>query len=132
VTEQAFPSDQIWNVTTDGARIQFFSTGNRGGKMPFSFDCDSADAASRAVALFPSASDPDCDELEQYHANLIALEARNPWASVTNLIIAANILVFVVMGCLGAGWIDSTRSSDRVFVPFVSMAALFLDSAVLS
>ena len=30
----------------------------------------------------------------------------NPWTSVTNFIIALNVAVYVVMGCLGAGWIQ--------------------------
>ena len=33
--------------------------------------------------------------------------AGGPWSSITNLIIAANVAVFVVMGFLGAGWFET-------------------------
>jgi rhomboid protease GluP len=51
--------------------------------------------------------DPESDARD-FALRLHALNPRpNPWTSVTNIIIALNIAVFVVMGSLGAGWVQA-------------------------
>ena len=64
------------------------------------------ESEARAVAaLLPAHQDADFTATKDFTARLNALaESRSHWDSVTNLIVALNVAVFVVMGCLGAGW----------------------------
>jgi rhomboid protease GluP len=51
--------------------------------------------------------DPDA-EAHDFALKLRSLGPRpNPWTSVTNVIIALNVAVFIVMGSLGAGWLQT-------------------------
>jgi rhomboid protease GluP len=106
-----FKADEIWNVVVTGRAVSFHTQrGNAGAKRrPFGFYCrDAADARSVA-ALLPAAMDHDFVAVRNFSERLNALsEARSPWTSVTNIIIALNVLVFVAMGLLGAGWFQVT------------------------
>jgi rhomboid protease GluP len=126
--EIAFRPDQIWNVAVRGKRIQFSTSEGSAGrrKLPFFFYCNEPDTASRIAGLLPSARDSDFQQQQQFDANLRGYKASNICSSVTNLLVAANVLVFIGMGCLGAGWL--TPSEILAYVRFgVSNAAATTD-----
>ncbi len=101
---RAFTAAQITDVTTDGRMIRF-SSHAREKTGPFVFFCRDEAEARAVAALLPAASDPQITATREFLVRLDALaEARSPWSSVTNIIIALNVVVFVVMGALGAGW----------------------------
>jgi rhomboid protease GluP len=116
--ERALRADKVWNVMAKGTRVQFLTSEGAAGlrKVPFSFHCMTADAASRVAALLPPTRDADFQAMHDFHANQSGFEAASPWSSVTNVIIAANILVFATMGLLGAGWL--TTGDIMVYVRF--------------
>jgi rhomboid protease GluP len=102
-----FKADEIWNVVVAGRRISFHTPrGKAGAKgQPFVFYCSDAAAARSVASLLPAVVDHDFAAVRDFSERLNALaEARSPWTSVTNIIIALNVLVFVIMGLLGAGW----------------------------
>jgi rhomboid protease GluP len=99
--------DNIWNVVVSGRAITFRTNqGEAGGrKQPFVFYCKDAAEAKGVAALLPVRLDDEFTAARDFFVRLNALtDARGPWSSVTNLIIALNVAVFVIMGCLGAGW----------------------------
>jgi rhomboid protease GluP len=54
-------------------------------------------------------------EAHDFAVKLQSLGPRpNPWTSVTNVIIALNVAVFVVMGFLGAGWFQTASMMPYV------------------
>lgn len=111
----------ISNVTVEGRMIRFNWTqsGTRRMGVPFLFFCrDEAEARSVAT-LMPVRVDAELVEARDFLARLDALtEARRAWSSVTNIIIALNVLSFVVMGLLGAGWFETDS-----FMPYILYGA---------
>jgi rhomboid protease GluP len=109
-TAMEFRADEIWDVAVVGSAVQFHTHRGRAGAKgkPFRFYCrDDADVAT-VGALFPERKEADFVEAQDFTAKLRAMpgDARS-WNSVTNLLIAANLLVFVVMAAfLGAGWLE--------------------------
>jgi rhomboid protease GluP len=112
---------EISNVTVEGRMIRFNLAQNetRRKDAPFVFFCrDEAEARSVAI-LLPTRVDTDLVEARDFLARLEALnESRRAWSSVTNLIIALNVLSFVVMGLLGAGWFETDS-----FLPYILYGA---------
>lgn len=104
-----FTADQIWNVHVVGPCVQFAtSVGSSGRKqVPFVFFARDSDEALAIAALLPARQEADFVAGREF-AERLAREhgAGSPWTSVTNIIIAANVAVFVFMGLQGAGWID--------------------------
>jgi rhomboid protease GluP len=105
--ELAFRAEQIWKVTTKGSKVQFLTSEGQAGlhRRPFVFYCDSPRIASEVAALLAGKRDPLLDERQQFDAKLDEFAASTPWTSVTNVIVGANVLAFVLMGFLGAGWL---------------------------
>ena len=99
-----FRADQISNVTTAGRGVEFIAGTPA---KPFVFFCASAEAATAVARLLPDTKDAEFFAAQDFGAKLSRLPgASSPWTSVTGLIIAANVAVFLAMGFLGAGWIE--------------------------
>ena len=102
-----FAAEKIRHVAVRGRAITFVGTMRHGAAadQEFAFHA-STDAAAAAIArLLPAAEDPAAADDADFVARLDRLPgARNAWTSVTGLIVAANVLVFVAMGLAGAGW----------------------------
>ena len=101
-------ADEIWNVAVKGRRVSFKTAWGEAGKkgLPFVFFCEDDATAQLVASLLPTQLDPDFVATHEFTTRLNALaDAQSPWTSATNLIIALNALVFVIMGLLGAGWI---------------------------
>lgn len=104
--------DDIWNVVVDGRTIRFRTRrGQTGAKgRPFLFLCRDAAEAAAVAALLPTRQDAEFFEARDFSAKLIALPgAASPWTCVTNLLVALNVAVFILMGFLGAGWLEATN-----------------------
>lgn len=108
--EIAFAADQIWNVQVAGRSVQFATrVGASGSKgQPFVFFGATPEEAAAIGAALPQAQEADFVAGREFAHKLAQLHGpANPWTSVTNLIVATNVAVFVLMGLAGAGWIDT-------------------------
>ncbi len=108
--ERVLQRDQIRNVTAAGTRIEFTTPSGRSGdlKKPFVFFCDDAATAQAVVALLPKETDAAHIAALDFGARLNSVaRIKGPAEFVTNWIIAANVIAFVIMGFLGAGWFDT-------------------------
>ncbi len=107
-----FGTDDIWNVAVSGRMVQFTTGPGKPGQQnrPFLFFCHNAAEAAAVAALLPDRKDADLVAAEDFKSRLDSLPgAGRPWSSVTNLVIATNVLTFVAMaGLLGAGWFEVT------------------------
>jgi len=104
--EREFSADDIWNVSVSDRTIRF-RTRNSGSAKPFFFLCQDAHAAAEVAGLLPSHVDEDFAATQDFASRLHALPAAaSPWTSVTNVLVALNVAVFIVMGALGAGWFE--------------------------
>ena len=107
--EREFAADEIHNLSVSGPMISFDArrkiTGSRDGH--FVFFCADAAAARAVASLLPATIDADFVAVRDFGTRLRSLKgATSPWTSVTNIIIALNVIVFLIMGALGAGWIE--------------------------
>lgn len=110
-TTLPFSSAQIWNVSSQGNRIEFATALGKSGskRKPFVFFAASAAEAAEIAALLPATRDADAVAGQEFLDRLSHLPLpQHAWGSVTNIVIAANVAIFVIMGLLGAGWIDVT------------------------
>ena len=108
-TELEFLASEIRNVAVAGRAVSFASDGLRSGRQGqrFLFYCRTADEARAVAALLPWVQDEDHVAGMQFHAQIRSLPGGRDRFSVTNVIIALNVAVFLVMaGVLGAGWIE--------------------------
>jgi rhomboid protease GluP len=97
----------IWNVVTEGRIIRFRTARGESGRQGklFLFLCGDAAEAAAVAALLPAHKDAEFHEARDFSARLFALPgATSPWTSATHILIGLNAAVFIVMGCLGAGW----------------------------
>jgi rhomboid protease GluP len=109
--EFALRSDQIANVLTHERGVELTTTAGNSGKRktPFVFTCESEQVASAIAALLPATRDAEFIAGETFLEQIRQLpSAGTGLRSLTNLVIFTNIVVFVVMGFLGAGWIQVT------------------------
>ncbi|MBP6507929.1 MAG: rhomboid family intramembrane serine protease [Opitutaceae bacterium] len=109
-TTVQFHSDEVCNVRWAGRMIVFTLSPTHQGRSrgDFTFYCDTDATAAEVAQLFPKTLEPDYIASQGFAEKFQALPAAaNPWTSVTNLIIAANVIAFVVMGSLGAGWFET-------------------------
>ncbi len=113
IVEQTFTADEIWNVVIEGKSIRFSTNTGKAGKQkrPFLFFCRTAEEAAAVTALMPTRVDADFTAAQEFEAKLKTMpQAATPWASVTNAIIALNLIVFVLMaGFLDAGWLETSN-----------------------
>lgn len=108
-TELVFRPDEIWNVGVSGRSVRFNTQNGRSGvkNAPFTFQCRDAAEAAAIAALLPDRKSADFVEAEVFTARLAAVPGSDsPWGSVTNGIVAVNVIVFLLMAALlGAGWL---------------------------
>lgn len=110
--EMRFRPEHITNVTVTGRRVEFTANSaaqamSKAGPFVF-FARDEADAQSIA-RLLPAARERDFDEQRAFHARLdIVSPLRPAWAQATTILIALNVVAFVALAALGAGWFDVT------------------------
>lgn len=108
-TAVTFTADQIWNVAVTGPRVEFATVTAKTGRKgePFVFYCRSAAEAARVAAILPATRDSESHAAEEFSRRIGQLPVpAKSWGWVTNQIIAANVVAFVVMGVLGAGWFE--------------------------
>ena len=102
-------ADEIRNVTIHGRRLAFHTQrGNAGatGRL-FAFFCRDAGEARSIAALLPRTVDEDFMAVRDFSTRLHTLtDSASSWTSVTNIIVGLNVAVFILMGFLGAGWIQ--------------------------
>jgi rhomboid protease GluP len=117
--ELDFAPADILNVQVDGRKVRFATTKGNSGRLTggFVFYCRNAAGAEEAAGLLPKVSDPDfvagrevLAVKRDFERKLRQLPgAGNPYLSVTGVIIALNVAVFLAMaGFLGAGWLETT------------------------
>ena len=112
--EREYTPDQIWNVTLAGRTIRF-RTKNQFGQRPFVFFCRDAAEALVIARRLPRQQDEDFVATQDFADRLNAVPAASrPWTSVTNVVIALNVAVFVLMGLQGAGWVESASMKPYV------------------
>lgn len=114
-------SSEIRNLRGSGRIIEFDvgDASNPRNRRTFHFTCDSAEDATAICNSLPADTDQAFNELSRFHASLDALpQAASPWRSVTTMLIALNVLAFVVMGFFGAGWIEV--ASMRPYIEFAA------------
>lgn len=112
-----FRSDEIWNVASGGHYLQFeTSLGRSAAKgRPFGFLAESQEDAHAIACLLPRAADADFKTRLDFQQQLARLSsASSRWTTVTLLLIATNLAVFVIMGFLGAGWITTESMSPYI------------------
>lgn len=121
--ERLFTSSEIRNVRGNGNVLEF----DVGGATParsrarrtLRFTCASPEDALEIRRALPAETESDYDDLSTFHRRLDTLpQATTPWSNVTNILIALNLLAFVVMGFLGAGWIEP--ASMRPYIEFAA------------
>lgn len=116
VEEVSFEAAEIRNVGVIGRAVRFDLPRGAASRRrrPFIFYCESAEAAAAAARLLPHNLDPDFAEGQVYHAKLRRVSGTG--LTVTNVIIALNVAVFVIMaGFLGAGWIEPDTKSYIIY-----------------
>lgn len=108
-TEIAMDSGSIRNVAVHDRGVEFRTRiGKSGGKQtPFVFTCASAEDAAALAALLPATKDAAFLADESFIEQVRALpDGGSGLRSVTNLVLVANAAVFIIMGALGAGWLE--------------------------
>jgi rhomboid protease GluP len=108
--ELTFRANQLWNVTSDGRCVRFETVLEKTGaqKITFVFFCASEKDVAAVIAQLPKSPDADLLAARGFMSRLNEISGTGgPWSSVTNLIVGANIAVFIVMGLLGAGWLET-------------------------
>jgi rhomboid protease GluP len=110
--EREFSAAEIFNVEVAGRRIRFSPGKDSSGRArrPFVFYAAGSANALQIAALMPRTLDPDFVAARDFGTRLRQLpSSANPLLSVTGIIVALNVAVFIVMaGFLGAGWVDAT------------------------
>jgi rhomboid protease GluP len=118
---RVFTSSEIKNLRGSGRILEFDAgdTSNPGRSRTIGFTCDSVEDAAAIRNALPNETEHTFRELSQFHASLDSLpQAASPWRSVTTILIALNVLAFVVMGFLGAGWVEV--ASMRPYIEFAA------------
>lgn len=107
VYEVIFQEKEIWNVVREGRNLEFTVAdaadgSGRRSRGAFWFSCPGEADAVEVQAALPTRKDADFLANEDFDARLARLpRARTPWASITYLLIAANVVVFLVLAAMG-------------------------------
>lgn len=108
--EIVFQTEDIRNVGLINNVIRFTTPlGNSGRKeKPFVFFLPDAPTAKEIAGLLPVTRDEIFLEGQDFAGRLNATSGPHPKGlSVTKVILGLNVLVFTIMGLLGAGWIET-------------------------
>jgi len=113
-----FAESEIRNAVRSGACLQFSTTkgdsGREGGV--FVWHCRDEAEADRVLSILPARCDPEFLEQLDFSGRLARLESgAHPLLSVTHLLMAANVVVFLLMaGLLGAGWTETANLAPYI------------------
>jgi rhomboid protease GluP len=120
--QMEFGAGDIRDVAVKGTAVMFQTDRGRTGakKQSFRFYCRDEAQAAKLAALLPQEKGADFIQAQAFRATLDSIPGGpSSWASLTNLLIATNAVVFVAMAAfLGAGWFDSTE-----LMPYVRFGA---------
>lgn len=103
------PAD-VLNVTQAGTTVEFSTRLGRSGakNTPFVFFCRTDGDAAAIASLLPATKDEAYTATQAFQRQLAQIStAPRGLNSVTNWLIGANVAAFVVMGFLGAGWLET-------------------------
>jgi len=117
IVEIEFSAGEIRNVTAVERAVTFANDGLLSGRrgQRFLFYCRTPEDAREAAALLPAAQDEDHAAGLQFHAQIRSLPGVRSRLSVTNVIIALNVAVFLVMsGVLGGGWVEVSNLTPYI------------------
>jgi rhomboid protease GluP len=107
--EVVFRAEDIWNVVARGRKI-YFTTQHpevKSSGKPFIFFCADEREAAEIASMLPERLDASFTAEREFVTQLHALHTpRGLFGSVTNVLIAMNVVAFVIMGFLGAGWFN--------------------------
>lgn len=120
-TEVVLRADQIRNVVRRGKAVSFSTPVGRSAekKQPFVVFCADPSAAVALAAALPAERDEAFVAAADFHTRLRQVTPDvGGVTSVTNWIVAVNVLVFVIMGLLGAGWLEP--ASMRPYMLYVA------------
>jgi len=114
--EIAVDLQQVANVIVAGPAVQFeILTG--GKRRPFLFFAASAEAAREIAGRLPARYDEEFVAERTFAEKLNRVPAATGFLdSPTHVIIAVNLIVFVAMGWLGAGWFET--ADMRLYVRY--------------
>ncbi|ACB75477.1 rhomboid family intramembrane serine protease [Opitutus terrae] len=116
-TAVEFHPEEIRNVSVVGRRAGFDTPIGVAGKkrQPFVFYTGNPAEAVAIARLLPPDRDEEFVSSQDFAHQLYRLPAaRSPWTCITNLIVAANVAAFIVMGLLGAGWVETADMTPYV------------------
>ncbi len=107
--ELTLRAEDVTNVDVADNVVRFKTPKGKSAarRQPFAFLVADAATAQELAALLPDTKDAAHLETADFAARLAA--ANGPQSGVpsaTTFIVAANVVVFVIMGLLGAGWFD--------------------------
>ncbi len=108
--EMKFHAEDIRNVEVNHAIVRFTTGLGKSGrnKVPFVFHLPDERTAHSIAALLPDHKDETHTEAQDFAARLDEIAGpADGGLSLTKIIIGLNVLVFVIMGLLGAGWIQT-------------------------
>lgn len=115
---------EISNVLVQGNAIRFNTPRGEAGRrhLPFVFFCTNADEAAAIASLLPAHLDEGFLEARDFGAKLARLSpGSHAWSSVTNGIVAVNLVVFGLMGLAGAGWLQT--ESMALYIQYANNGA---------
>lgn len=118
---RVFASSDIRNLRGNGCILEFDTGGAPGSPSGRSirFTCATPGDAGMIRRSLPAETDAAFHEISAFHARLDSLDrAGRSSPGVTTILIALNALAFVVMGFLGAGWIETASMQ-----PYIDFAA---------
>lgn len=104
-----FHATDITNVEVVDRAVQFKTSLGKSGKRqtPFTFHLKDAAEARTVANLLPLTFDAEFTEGRDFITKLETVAGpQSAVASPTNIIIALNLVAFVLMGSLGAGWFE--------------------------
>lgn len=106
--EQSFWRDQIWNVRVRGTAVIFNTCKevDNAPELTYVLDCESAEAAATIAGLLPTTRLFEFSETESFLDGIWQLPESAERISVVGILIFVNLLLYVVLGCFGAGWIE--------------------------
>lgn len=108
--EMIFKSEDIQNVVVSDSVVQFKTPlGKSGSKsVPFVFHLPDDSTAQSIAELLPDTKDVPHNEAQDFATSLEMVTGPiDGGLSITKVILALNVFVYVIMGVLGAGWVQT-------------------------
>lgn len=108
--EMKFDPEDIENVEVIGRIVRFKTSLGKSGhkKVPFVFHLPDQRTAESVAELMPQTKDVAHHESQDFTAKLDEVAGpADGGIAVTKVILGLNVLVFIIMGTLGAGWLQT-------------------------